>query len=196
MCRAATPGYYRYCKTAPNVQDDRRRDKNWKTSAVLGILALVGLVALSGCKSSSEPSSDQAQKIVEASYRDLTPVGIKIIDFRKQNGEAKVVEGQKTYIYHFLVAFELPAGIVWNDYRSLHGLTAGFVKNPGPALGESDGIHSLKAGGTGVGMGTITFRVTEQGWTADSPFTMDDGYCQPQTSPKDCYKKLGWDKLN
>lgn len=194
MGKATAPGYCRDSKPSSNVQDDRRIGKNWKASAVLGILALAGLVALSGCKSSSAPSSDQARKIVEASYQDLSPAGVKIIDFQKQNGEAKVVDGQKTYVYHFLVAFELPAGIVWNDYSSLHGPIAGFAKDPGPALGESDGIHRLKAGGTAVGMGAITFRETERGWTADSPFTMDDGYCQPQTSPKDCYKKLGFDK--
>src|ERR1700728_3439604 len=148
MSKVATPGYCRCYETTSNVQDDRRRGKMGKRVLFLAIPALACLVGLSGCKSSSEPSSDQARKIVEASYTDLTPVGVKIIDFQKQNGEAKVVDGQKTYVYHFLVAFELPAGIVWNDYSSLHGPVAGFAKDPGPALGESDGIHRLKAGGT------------------------------------------------
>jgi hypothetical protein len=156
-------------------------------------IALAGLAGLTGCKSSSEPSSDQARKVVETSYQDLTPVGAKIIDFRKQNGEAKVVEAQKTYVYHFLVAFELPAGIGWR--KDLLGLPGGFAKVPLPGSDAGVQIYRIPAGATAVGQGTITFRETEQGWTGNLD-TRDDGYCPPKTPPEVCYKKLGWDKLN
>jgi hypothetical protein len=164
-------------------------------------------VGLTGCKSASDPSSDQARKVVETSYQGLIQAGAKIIDFRKLNGEAKVIEGQKTYVYHFLVAFELPAGIGWQTNSiqdSILGSSGGFVKDPGPAaraaMTESPGnfnqIDPLPAGTTGVGKGTITFRETERGWTDDMPDTRDNGYCPPKTAPQVCYQKLGWDKLN
>lgn len=207
MSKAATSGYCLYFKTTLNVQDDRRRGKNGKLGAVLGILVLAGVVGLTGCKSSSDPSMGQARKVVEASYQDFLRAGAKIIDFTKQNGEAKVVEGQKTYVYHFLVAFELPAGIGWQTNSiqdTVLGSSGGFVKDPGSAARAAmrdspttfNSIQPLPAGTTGVGKGTITFRATEQGWTDDMPDTRANGYCPPKTSPEVCYKKLGWDKLN
>src|ERR1017187_5751818 len=157
------------------------------------ILALAGLVAPTGCGSSSGPSSGEARKVVETSYKDFIQVGAKIIDFRKLNGEAKVVEGQKTYVYHFLVAFELPTGIGWKHglQGSILGPPGGFVKDPGPAARAAMRkspevfveIDPIPAGATGVGKGTITFRETERGWTDDLPDTKDNGYCPPNTSP-------------
>jgi hypothetical protein len=193
MRKAATPSYCSCGKTAFNAQDDRQRGKNWRTSAVLGILALACLVGLSGCK--SEPSKDQARKIVEASYNDLTPVGVKVIDFRKQNGEAKVVDGQKTYVYHFFVALELPVGIGWRPAISVW--PGGFANVPPPSYpGDVSVIKPLPAGGTAIGMGTITFRETEKGWTATSLDERDDGYCRGKISADACSKQLGWDKPN
>lgn len=174
---------------------------NGIASAVLSILALAGLVGLSGCKSSSEPSSDQARKIVAASYSDLSPDGFKITEFKKLNGEAKVVEGQKTYVYHFLAAVEVPAGIGWSPGASIPGvsLPGQFTKLPAP--GSEDPMSPsfaetkrLPPGGTGVSLGTITFRETENGWTADSPDIRNDGYCTEKESADACYKQLGWDK--
>jgi hypothetical protein len=173
----------------------------------LAILALAALVGLTGCGSSSGPSDGQARKVVETSYQSFIRDGAKVIDFTKTNGEAKVVEGQKTYVYHFLVAFELPAGIGWQTNSiqdSIFGSSGGFVKDPGPAAraammqspSQFNQIHPLPAGTTGVGKGTITFRETERGWTDDMPDARANGYCPPKTSPQVCYKKLGWDKLN
>jgi hypothetical protein len=159
----------------------------------LAILALAGLVGPTGCGSSSGPSDGQARKVVETSYQDLIKLGAKIIDFRKLNGEAKVIEGQKTYVYHFLVAFELPAGIWWR--HELNGVPGGFEykkRSPDDSIGWE--INPIRAGATGVGRGTITFRETERGWTDD--LEKDDGYCPPKTSPQVCYNKLGYDKLN
>jgi hypothetical protein len=167
----------------------------------LAIPAFACLVGLSGCKSSSEPSSDQARKIVAASYSDLSPDGFKITEFKKLNGEAKVVEGQKTYVYHFLAAVEVPAGIGWSPGASIPGvsLPGQFTKLPAP--GSEDPmvpsfaeIKRLPPGGTGVSAGTITFRETENGWTADSPDIRNDGYCTEKESADACYKQLGWDK--
>jgi hypothetical protein len=155
----------------------------------LAILALAGLVGLTGCGSPSGPSSGQARKVLETAYP-----GAKIIDFRKLNGEAKVIDGQPSYVYHLLAAFELPAGLGWR--HDMVGLQGGFVLNgPGQAHAYGAQVDPIPAGATGVDKGTITFRETEQGWTNDSPVG-EEGYCPPKTPPQVCYKKLGWDKLN
>ena len=154
----------------------------------LALLALAAILGLTGCgSSSSSPSIDQARKLVVALYP-----GSKVIDFTKTNGEAKVVEGQNTYVYHFLVAFELPAGIGWR--QNFHALPGGFVYTGPDSARSAVPIVPLPAGTIGVGMGTITFKETEKGWTDD--LKKDDGYCPPKTPPQVCYQKLGWDKSN
>jgi hypothetical protein len=169
------------------------------------VLFLALLAMPTGCGSSSGPSDGQARKVVETSYQSFIQDGAKVIDFTKTNGEAKVVEGQRTYVYHFLVAFELPAGFGWRRVQSGYPqgiVPEGFVKDPGPAaraamrMSGAYQIDPIPAGATGVGKGTITFRETERGWTDDMPDTRNNGYCPPKTSPQVCYKKLGWDKSN
>lgn len=90
------------------------------------VLFLALLALATGCGSSSGPSDGQARKVVETSYQSFIQDGAKVIDFTKTNGEAKVVEGQKTYVYHFLTAFELPAGFGWQ--RAQPGFPAGCLK--------------------------------------------------------------------
>jgi hypothetical protein len=122
-------------------------------------IALAGLAGLTGCESPSGPSTDQARKVLETAYP-----GSKIIDFKKLNGETKVIERQPTYVYHFLVALELPAGIGWQHDNPLLGLHGGFVSNgPGQAHAFGAQIDRIPAGATAVGNGTITFRETGRG---------------------------------
>jgi hypothetical protein len=161
-------------------------------------IALAGLAGLTGCASQSGPSSpsapsiEQARKVLETAYP-----GSKIVDFRKLNGEMKVVEGQPTYVYHFLAGMELPAGIGWQHENLPYGLSAGFVSNgPGQAHAFGAQVDPIPAGATGVSKGTITFRETERGWLTNDRPVADEGYCPPKTPPQACYKKLGWDKLN
>ena len=118
-----------------------------------------------------------------------------------------MVFGQKSYVYHFLVAVELPAGFGWcHTFTACHRHDAdGIVENYDPKL--SDAMDPIPAGATGVATGTIGFDETEQGWTARHPLIPfgGEGYCPPKTPPQACYKNattlsnthgLALDKLN
>jgi len=165
--------------------------------SLIALLVLVSLLQLTGCRSSSPPSEDQARKVAENSYQNIIHAGAKIIDFRKQNGETKEIEGQQFYVYHFLVAFELPSGIGWAGptITSTGGFVVGAAPQRGGAFGFVPKIDAIPKGTTGVGRGTITFGKTEKGWISrDLPDHADSGYCG-EKQPQACYKALGWDKL-
>jgi hypothetical protein len=162
------------------------------------LLSLSALVFVAGC-GASRPSDSQARKVVEAHFQYLVQLGAKITDFRKLNAESKVREGQRIYIYTFLAAAELPAGIAWQDTSgSMIAMTnrGGFVKDAHQRGSIWVGkFTSLPKGTTAVKRGTITFRETEKGWlSAGMPDSVDDGYCTDK-GPTDCYAKLGWNKL-
>jgi hypothetical protein len=145
----------------------------------------------------SIPSNEQARKMVDATYANFKDPSVKIIDFTKQNGEMKEIEGQKVYTYHFLAAVEVPEGMAFRT-AGLGG-QLGLSKDPGPKdrngwLGQ---FTPLPKGSIATRRGVITFRSTEKGWiSANVPDDWQDGYCTELTSADACYKKLGWDKLN
>jgi hypothetical protein len=165
-----------------------------RKAILLVSLAVSAFVASCGA---SKPSDNQARKVVEAHFQFLSQLGAKTTDCRKLNAESKELEGQKIYIYHFLAAAELPAGIAWHDTSgSMVALTVrgGFVKDTHQKGSMWIGkFTSLPKGTTAVSRGTITFRETENGWLTSS-LSADDGYCTDK-GPKDCYASLGWNKL-
>jgi len=163
------------------------------------VLVCLSISAFVGGCGASRPSDSQARRVVEAHFQYLTQLGARITDFRKLNAESKVLEGQKIYIYSFLAAAELPAGIAWHDTSgSMIAMTVrgGFVKDTHQKGSMWVGrFATLPKGTTAVARGTITFRATEKGWLSSGlPDTVDDGYCKDKR-PTDCYTKLGWNKL-
>jgi len=96
----------------PNTTGGLSWDLSGTAILLFSLLSISVFVA--GC-GASRPSDNQARKVVETRFQLLTQSGARIIDFRKLNAESKELEGQKIYIYHFLAAAELPAGIAWHD---------------------------------------------------------------------------------
>jgi len=167
------------------------------TAAKAILLVSLSVSAFFASCSASRPSSGEARRVVDAHFQLLTQLGAKMTDFRKLNAESKELEGQRIYIYHFLAAAELPAGIAWQDTSgSMIAVTVrgGFVKD----LHQKGSVWvgkftSLPKGTTAVSRGTITFRETEKGWLS-SALSADDGYCTDK-GPTDCYTSLGWNRL-
>lgn len=153
-------------------------------------------ILLTSC-GSSRPSDQQARIVFDKSFQGLSNLGAKVIDFRKVNAEALEMAGQKFYKYHYLGIARLPAGLAWEA----PGLVSrgGIVKDPGKNQAVSFGggqTKSLREGTIALRHGTITFRMTENGWVSpDLPDTADDGQCGT-LSVEDCIKQLGWDKVN
>jgi hypothetical protein len=124
-----------------------------KAAALL--LSLSALAFVNGCGASRPPDS-QARKVVEVNFQHLTQLGAKITDFRKLNAESGEQEGQKIYIYHFLAAAELPAGIAWHSTSGsvvAFANRGGFVKDTperqhvgGPVHISSEGHYGREAG--------------------------------------------------
>lgn len=137
------------------------------------------------------PSDEQAWEVVNSSLANLKKLGATVIDFRKLNGESLQREGQKIYIYHYLTAMELPAGIAWRHSDGV--VPGGFTQDIGPNLFFHS--ESIPKGTTGVGRGPITFRLTERGWvSAPKPDFAQWAWCRPvRLAPEACYKVLGWD---
>lgn len=161
-------------------------------------LLFLCVVFTMGC-GSSKPSDGQARKVVESRLQPLTQMGAKITDFRKLNAESRELEGQKVYLYHYLAAADLPAGVAWQSTAgSMIALASGggFVKDSGQKGSIWVGhFTSLPKGTTAVSKGTITFRLTEKGWlSANVPDNAAVAYCTDK-GPADCYHKLGWDTL-
>jgi hypothetical protein len=158
------------------------------------------------------PSDKQARQVVDGSFKSITNDVVKVVDFRKTNGEMKIKDGQKTYEYHFLAAAELPAGFAWvlddcKGYNPSSGywvdVTPCYIKSP---PGNPRGFHTpsglildisaLPEGTTAVESGTIAFRYTENGWvTPGVRGSSTFNHCA-NLKPNECYEKLGWDKLN
>jgi len=141
----------------------------------------------------SAPSDDQARHVAETSLASLKDLGAKIIDFRKLNGESLEREGQKIYIYHYLAAAELPAGVAWVSGGLLSMGRRGFIRDPGQSTVYIETV-SLPQGTTAIQQGQITFRLTKRGWLSpDLPDVAEMGYCT-QLKPEACYKDRGFDK--
>lgn len=61
-----------------------------------------------GCGADT-PLAWQAREVFDTAYETVTNLGAKVVDFKKQNAEMKESSGDE---YHFLVAADLPAGLV------------------------------------------------------------------------------------
>lgn len=163
-----------------------------KLNAVSLMLALASQPACGA----DAPTNEQARKLVEASYGNFLDLGVKIVDVTKQNGEAKVIEGQKTYVYYFMSAVEVPDGMAFRV--SGRGGQIGLEKDPGPQnrTGWLGQYVVLPKGSIATRKGRITFRMTDKGWASRNtvPDEWQDAYCADLTKADACYKKLGWDK--
>lgn len=160
----------------------------------LGItITAVSALLLCAC-GASKPSDKQAREIAEHAFADVQRLGAgPLTDFRKANGEALEVSGQKIYRYHFLAATTLPEGIAWVKGGILGLGQYKFIRDDGRGLYVQKEL--LPAGTTAVRRGVIEFRQTEQGWVSESgPQHVDTGYCIDQ-KPDACYQQLGYDKL-
>jgi hypothetical protein len=153
--------------------------------SVIVLLSFSSLAFLAGC-SSSRPSDSQARKVVEDTCEGLVKRGAKFVDFRKQNAESREEDGQKIYEYYFLAAFELPAGYAWDG---------GNIANDVRGVPHFSDYTPLPKGALFVSKGRIAFRLTEKGWLHSGVVdSATYAYCT-DLGPKDCYQKLGWNKL-
>lgn len=163
------------------------------------LVSLLPIGFMTACYS-SRPSDSQARKVAETHLYPLTQMGAKVGDFRRLSAESGERDGQKFYLYRYLAAAKLPAGIAWQSAsgsRAAFAQGERFVKDTGQIGSVRVGHFTpLPKGTTAVIKGTIVFRLARKGWLLANvvPDTTRVRYCTDE-GPADCYRKLGWDTL-
>lgn len=167
----------------------------------LCFMCALGTFVLTGCHlcGTSDPSEKQARTVFTHSLQPLINDGGEMIDFSKTNGELKVIDGQKCFLYHYHAAIRLPSGLAWHSTNgSMSSMmdSGGFEKYSGQSNNYWTGTYSLlPAGTTAAFIGVIIFRPTEEGWISGGILhDAQQGYCANQT-PSGCYKQFGWNVL-
>ena len=145
---------------------------------VCGVTVLLG-----GCSGGTPSEGD-----VRPAVADLLKEYGALTDFRKTDGETLEINGQKTYIFHYLAATKLDGGWSWQKGNIL--FPTGLVRGD-PVKGGFGAPEMMKVpnGATFAGGGKVTFRQTEKGWRLIDAELAEYRFCA-EKSASDCYQEL------
>jgi hypothetical protein len=158
----------------------------------------------------SKPSDDEVQKTVAS----LHSTNGELAEWKKINAEETTINGQKRYAVQYVSAKKLsghwyftkdvypsryvegrlPPGLfhasdterMWKDF---HINASTNFKVPGQFPHT---VTELPVGSIAVFKGQMTFKQTENGWVLSDSDQSSSGYCNPDVSASDCWKRNGW----
>lgn len=166
-----------------------------KRKSLIATLLFSGL-GIVAC-SSSKPSDDVVQKTIAS----LHSGNGELSDWKKSNAEEITVNGQKRYTVEYVSAKKL-VGSGWYWTRVLLQTLGVESIKPGLfhiseakriGIRADNGISvAIPQESTAVFKGQMIFKQTENGWVLASHDQSQSGYCNPDISSADCWKKNGW----
>lgn len=170
---------------------------------------IISCLVLQAC-GASKPTDAEVQKAIATLH---TRNG-ELADWKKTNAEETTINGQKRYAVQYVSAKKLsghwyftkdvypsryvegrlPPGLfhasdterMWKDF---HINAATNFKIPG-AFPHT--VTELPVGSIAVFKGQMTFKQTENGWVVSDSDQSSSGYCNPDVSAADCWKRNGW----
>lgn len=139
---------------------------------VISVVAIIFVILVSGCTIEiSEPSEAEALKVFKTSLNPnmLASGKIKVVEFKKTNGQSAIESGIKSYKFYYKASYKLPSGL--NLHCSPEKISEHNVKMRSQGFWQFNpprGCSTAKylAPGTVVENieGTILFQESENGW--------------------------------
>jgi hypothetical protein len=123
-------------------------------------IAILGVTLLAGC--SSTPSASEGRDVLEKQIQEQSKGMIKLLDFRKTDGQAGELMGVRVYAMDFEAEVEFQEDCYWG------GPFGGFevmTGEPGPFNAFMFmGKRKARAGERATISGKLQFQKTEKGW--------------------------------
>ncbi len=138
---------------------------------IIPFLALIGALLIAGC-SSSTPSVTTGRKVIEDRIASESKGLIKLVSFKKTNGQSFEVMGIKGYKMEYEARIEFLADCMWGGGGGPGQVQGMFAAEPSPWKARNESNPAFKGKQQALKnqqpflTGTLTFEQTEQGWRA------------------------------